>query len=87
VENLGEHYIYTIAHWLHRYEERSEEVKREVGETAYRIWRLYLALVLQEFQAGAIHLYQTLLVKCDTGKSGLPLMREDWYSEPLRTTV
>jgi hypothetical protein len=29
---------------------------------------------------GTTHLYQTLLVKSDKGRSGLPLTREDWYT-------
>jgi hypothetical protein len=32
-------------------------------------------------QSGKLNLYQTLLVKSDKGKSGLPLTREDWYTK------
>jgi cyclopropane-fatty-acyl-phospholipid synthase len=79
VENLGEHYIHTLRHWIRRYEERADEAKKLVGELTYRIWRVYLAMGLHEYQAGTTHLYQTLLVKCDQGRSGLPLTRDDWY--------
>lgn len=80
VENLREHYIYTLQHWLRRYEEHAAEAKRLVGEVTYRSWRLYLAVALHEFEVGTAQLYQTLLVKTDRGRSGLPLRREDWYT-------
>ncbi len=80
VENLKEHYVYTVRHWIRRYEERSDEVKRIAGELTYRIWRVYLAVGLHEYQVGTTHLYQSLLVKSEKGKSALPLTREDWYT-------
>jgi cyclopropane-fatty-acyl-phospholipid synthase len=80
LENLREHYVYTLRHWIHRLEEHSEEAKRIAGELTYRIWRLYLSVGLHEFAVGTGHLYQTLLVKPDKGKSGFPLTREDWYA-------
>jgi Mycolic acid cyclopropane synthetase len=66
-------------HWIGRYEERSDEVKRIAGELTYRIWRLYLAVGLHEFEVGTTHLYQTLLVKSEKGWRGLPQTRADWY--------
>lgn len=80
VENLREHYVYTLRHWIRHYEERSDEVKRIAGELTYRIWRLYLAVGLHEFEVGTGNLYQTLLVKSQRGRSGLPLTRADWYA-------
>ncbi len=80
VENLREHYIYTLRHWLHRFEEHADEAKRIVGDLTYRSWRLYLAVGLHEFEVGTGNLYQTLLVKSEKGRSGLPLRREDWYA-------
>ena len=32
------------------------------------------------FVNGVYNLHQELLVKPDNGKSGLPLMRSDWYA-------
>jgi cyclopropane-fatty-acyl-phospholipid synthase len=81
VENLREHYVYTLRHWLQRYEAHAEEAKKMVGEVAYRSWRLYLAVGLHEFEVGTAHPYQSLLVKTDKGRSRLPLRREDWYTE------
>jgi cyclopropane-fatty-acyl-phospholipid synthase len=33
------------------------------------------------FDRNQIGVYQTLLVKPDVGRSGLPLSREDWYRD------
>jgi cyclopropane-fatty-acyl-phospholipid synthase len=79
VENLKEHYVYTLRHWLRRYEEHAEEVKKITDELTYRSWRVFLAVALHEYEVQTAHLYQTLLVKCEQGISGLPLTREDWY--------
>jgi cyclopropane-fatty-acyl-phospholipid synthase len=79
VENLKEHYVYTLQHWLHRFEEHADEAKKIVGDLTYRSWRVYLAMALHEFaEVQTVHESQTLLVKCENGRSGLPLTREDW---------
>ena len=81
VENLKEHFAYTMQHWLHRYEEHADEIKKLTNELTYRSWRLMLAVAIYESaEAQTAHEYQTILVKCENGKSGLPLMRDDWYT-------
>lgn len=80
VENLREHYALTLRHWLRRLEAHREEAEQMVGQTRYRIWRLYIAGSIHFFRMGRIDVYQTLLVKSPDGKTGLPLTREDWYS-------
>ena len=80
VESLREHYVYTLRHWLRRFEEHADEAKKVASELTYRSWRLYLAVGLHEFEVGTGHPYQTLLVKSEKGRSGLPLRREDWYA-------
>ena len=80
VENLREHYALTLRHWLRRLEARSEEAQRMVGETKYRIWRVYIAGSAHHFKTGRIDVYQTLLLKRDHEKSRLSLTRADWYS-------
>lgn len=80
VENLREHYALTLRHWLRRLEAHREEAERMVGQTKYRIWRVYIAGSIHYFQTRRIDLYQTLLVKSGHGSSGLPLTRADWYS-------
>jgi cyclopropane-fatty-acyl-phospholipid synthase len=80
VENLKEHYVYTLRHWLRRYEEHADEVKKLTDELTYRSWRVFLAVGLHEYEVQTAHLYQTLLVKSDKGITGLPLTRDDWYT-------
>src|SRR5579884_921151 len=80
VESLREHYALTLRHWVHRLEARAEEARRLTSEVVYRIWRLYMAASIYSFQTGSNNIYQTLLVKPDRGKSGLPLTRADWYA-------
>ena len=79
VESLREHYAMTLRHWVRRLEARQEEARKEVGETTYRVWRLYMAGCAHWFAAGHGGVYQTLLVKRRNGRSCLPLLRNDWY--------
>ncbi len=80
VESLREHYVYTLRHWVRCLEEHADEAKRIAGEVNYRIWRLFMSLGVQEFEVGRSNVFQTLLVKADMGRSGLPLTRDDWYT-------
>jgi cyclopropane-fatty-acyl-phospholipid synthase len=79
IENLREHYFLTLCQWLRRLETNAGEARRMIGETKYRIWRLYLAGSAYYFQSGKLGLYQTLLTKNGKGESPVPLRREDWY--------
>jgi len=79
VENLREHYALTLNHWLHRLEAHVGEARQLTDEIKYRIWRLYLAGSWHFFRTGKLDIYQSLLVKAENGKSGLPLTRQDWY--------
>jgi len=81
VENLREHYALTLRHWVRGIEQNAEQARRLVDEVTYRIWRLHMAGSAYLFQLGKLNLYQTLLVKNDQGKSGLPLTRADWYTK------
>jgi len=80
VENLREHYVLTLRHWVQRLEARREEACRAVGEMAYRLWRVYMAGAAHKFRMCRNSVYQVLLVKPDRGASGLPLTRADWYA-------
>jgi cyclopropane-fatty-acyl-phospholipid synthase len=79
VENLREHYALTLCHWLRRLEANADKARELVDEVKYRIWRLYLAGSAHYFRTAKLDLYQTLLVKTDGGRSGVPLTRADWY--------
>ncbi len=79
VESLREHYLLTLRHWIRRLEARYEEARRATDEVTCRVWRLYLNAAAYRFRMGVYNLYQSLLVKPDGGRSGLPLSRADWY--------
>ncbi len=80
VESLREHYALTLRHWVRRLEAHHDEAVRLVGETTYRVWRLFMSGSAYGFSVGRLNLYQSLLVKRDAaGRSHLPLTREDWY--------
>lgn len=79
VESLREHYMLTLRHWARRLELHRDEALQVVGEPTYRVWRLFLTGSAYGFATGPLNIYQTLLVKPDDGRSGLPLTRADWY--------
>ena len=87
VENLRDHSAITLRHWVHRLEAAHERALQFVDETAYRIWRLYMAASAHGFAHGDLAIYQTLLVKPDAdGHTTLPLTRDAWgatQSTPL----
>lgn len=79
VEGLREHYALTLRHWRRRLEAHHDDARRIIDETTYRVWRLYMAGAAYGFDTGRNNVYQTLLIKPDSGKSGLPFTRADWY--------
>ena len=80
VENLREHYVLTLRHWVKRLEAHHEDALLYVDEPTYRVWRLYMSGSAYGFAHSKTNLFQTLLVKPDrNGQSGLPLTRSDWY--------
>lgn len=81
VESLREHYAMTLRHWVKSLEEKSDQAKTLVGDHTYRVWRLYMSAAANNFAKGGINVIQTLLAKPDaSGKSNIPLTREDIYS-------
>lgn len=79
VEGLRPHYAMTLRHWVRRLEDNREAAVAEVGETAYRIWRLYMAACAIEFEAGGTGLYQILASNREQGAWPVPLTRKDLY--------
>ena len=79
VESLREHYTLTLRQWARRLELHRTDALKIVEEPIYRIWRLFLHGSAHAFAAGLLNVYQSLLVKPDAGRSGLPLTRADWY--------
>ncbi|MDL5031257.1 cyclopropane-fatty-acyl-phospholipid synthase family protein [Pelomonas sp. APW6] len=78
VEALRRHYALTLRHWVARLESRRELAIREVGETNYRIWRLYMAASALEFEAGGTGVSQ-ILASRRGAEAALPLTRRDLY--------
>lgn len=80
VESLREHYALTLRRWVTRLEQHAAEALAVTDDVTYRIWRLFMAGSANGFASGDLNVYQTLLVKNDDGRSGLPLSRADWYA-------
>ena len=82
MESLREHYALTLRHWVRRLEAAHAEALKSVDEVTYRVWRLYMSGSAYSFAHHRLNVYQTLLVKADeSGRSGLPLLRSDWYTQ------
>ncbi len=76
VESLREHYPLTLRHWLKRLEQNRETAVAEVGEVAYRSWRLVLAGYIYLIEKGDLSVYQSLFAKpFANGRVNLPLTR------------
>jgi cyclopropane-fatty-acyl-phospholipid synthase len=80
VENLREHYMLTLRHWVRRLEEHHDAARAFVDEATFRVWRLYMAASAHGFDVGNLAVYQVLFSKLNEhGRTGLPLTRDDWY--------
>ncbi|HXW64400.1 MAG TPA: cyclopropane-fatty-acyl-phospholipid synthase family protein, partial [Burkholderiaceae bacterium] len=80
VEALRPHYALTLRHWARRLEDAHEAAVREVGETAYRVWRLYMAACSLEFEDGGTGIYQILASRRGAPTLPVPLTRRDLYA-------
>ena len=81
VESLRQHYAMTLRHWVDRLENNRQQALQFVDEPTYRVWRLFMSGSAHGFESARLTVYQALLVKpAEGGGSGLPLTREDWYS-------
>ncbi|HVX38604.1 MAG TPA: cyclopropane-fatty-acyl-phospholipid synthase family protein [Gemmatimonadaceae bacterium] len=79
-ENLREHYVTTLRHWVDRLEHHDAEARALVGEVTYRVWRLYMAASAYAFDTGRIGIVQSLLAKVDEhGNTSAPRSRADLY--------
>lgn len=80
VEGLRPHYALTLRHWVKRLEAAHEAAVREVGETAYRVWRLYMAACALEFEDGGTGIYQILGSRRGAPTLPVPMTRRDLYA-------
>ena len=53
---------------------------QEVGETRYRLWRLYMAACALQFEDGAMRVYQILASRTAAGPAPVPLTRRYLYA-------
>ncbi len=79
VENIREHYTLTLRQWIEKFDQYKAEAIHLVGNSIFRIWRLYLYAYLLAFETGTIGEYQALVSKPAQGSTGLPLTRADLY--------
>jgi cyclopropane-fatty-acyl-phospholipid synthase len=73
VENLRLHYAKTLEHWLQRFTDASDLIRRESDETFIRAWQLYLAGSQASFLAGSMQLFQIVFAR--TGSNTIPWTR------------
>jgi cyclopropane-fatty-acyl-phospholipid synthase len=81
VESLRPHYARTLWHWVERLEANRDTALANVGEKAYRIWRIYMAGSAHAFERGWMSVYQVLAGKpLSDGKLALPASRDYIYA-------
>jgi cyclopropane-fatty-acyl-phospholipid synthase len=80
VESLREHYARTLGEWLKRLEGNHDRAVAIIGETEFRVWRLYMTAAQRGFQTGDLNVLQTLLSKPCEGRTNLPPTREDLFT-------
>jgi len=73
VENLRLHYAKTLEHWLQRFTDAGDRIRRESDETFVRAWQLYLAGSQASFLAGSMQLFQVVFAR--TGSNTIPWTR------------
>jgi len=82
VESLRPHYARTLWHWVDRLDAGREAALAQVGEKAYRIWRIYMAGSAYAFERGWMSVYQ--VIACRPGPDGhwrLPQTRDHIYAK------
>ena len=73
METLREHYALTLRAWVANLEANWDECVADAGVARARIWRLYMAASVLQFEANRTQVHQVLATKTDRGHSGLPL--------------
>ncbi|BBF84195.1 cyclopropane-fatty-acyl-phospholipid synthase [Aquitalea magnusonii] len=79
VENLRRHYALTLSLWSQNYEANSRQIRQEIGEQRYRIWRIYLAGCAYAFRNDVISIYQILCQPAGRHADTLAWSREYMY--------
>lgn len=79
IENLREHYAWTLEHWLARFEQSSQRVAEMFGESFVRMWRLYLAGSIAGFRSRSMQLFQVLFAGPEC--TAIPSTRDHLYAK------
>jgi cyclopropane-fatty-acyl-phospholipid synthase len=78
VENIRQHYALTLRHWLQRYEEAIDAVRKIFADEFFvRMWRWYLAGSIAAFETGTLQLFQVLFTT--QKNNAIPLTRDFMY--------
>jgi len=77
IENLRPHYALTLDHWAARFENAGDQLREMVGDTRWRIWRIYLAGCAHGFRQHWVAIHQILAVR--SGSRHWPLTRDYMY--------
>lgn len=81
IENLRDHYALTCRHWVRRLEGHHAEAAALVGESGYRVWRLYMAAGAHQHASGSNGIVQIVFAKPRRdGSTGVPKTRDDIYA-------
>ncbi|MBA3073966.1 MAG: hypothetical protein FP831_10245 [Anaerolineae bacterium] len=64
-----------MRHWVLRLEDQREDVIQLVGESVYRIWRLYMSFCALGLKSGQTNINQHLVAKPVIGRVNLPMSR------------
>lgn len=60
IEQLRPHYALTLRHWVDNLEVNRQQAVEAAGESAYRIWRAYMAASSHSFASGSLAVIQVL---------------------------
>lgn len=85
VENLRQHYEWTLQSWLERFEQAVPLIRERFDEAFVRSWRFYLAGSVAAFRAGSLQLFQILFAGREC--RSLPPNRGDLYAALERHTA
>jgi cyclopropane-fatty-acyl-phospholipid synthase len=80
VENLRRHYAKTCGIWADNFETHAEQIRKQVDDKRFRIWRVYLAGCAYAFAQDWVSLYQVVCTKAGRDVSTLPLSRRYMYA-------
>ncbi len=84
IENLRQHYAWTLEHWLARFEKASSRVAEMFDESFVRMWRLYLAGSIAAFRASLMQLFQIVFAGAEC--TSIPVTRDHLYVKKASAT-